>query len=448
MRRYFGTDGIRGIANKGHLSPEMAFQIGRASAYIMLQENKEVNIVVGRDTRLSGDMLEAAFSAGICSSGGNVLNVGVMPTPGVAYLTKALDADMGVVISASHNPYEDNGIKIFSHDGLKLPDEKEMEIEKLLNGAIKKHRPTGKGIGRIITPNNPEEKYLSFVKGSLEGYINLHKMRIVVDCANGATSYIVPRLLTDLGAEVICYHTEPDGTNINRKCGALYPEFIRRKLIENKADIGLTFDGDGDRLIPVDEMGKIRDGDYVMAICAKYLIEQNKLPGRKIVATVMSNLGFDEAIRTIGGKLTRTKVGDRYVIEEMLKNEAFLGGEQSGHIIFLNHNSTGDGIITALQLLNIMHRTDKTLFELSQCMKKYPQVLINIRVEKKKDPFKIPEVKRVVSRVEKELGDSGRILVRASGTEPLIRIMLEGKVKKEINRLGQEVGKVIEKNMG
>ncbi|HUU49427.1 MAG TPA: phosphoglucosamine mutase [Nitrospinota bacterium] len=446
MRRYFGTDGVRGRANLEPLSPETVFKIGRAAAYIMLQNNKEVKIILGKDTRLSADMLEAAFSAGICSSGGNVLNVGVMPTPGIAYLTKALSADMGVIISASHNPYEDNGIKIFSNNGLKLPDEKEKEIEKLLNGDIDNHRPTGKGIGRIINATGFEDQYLSFVKGSLDGYINLSKVKIVVDCANGATSYIVPKLLRDLGADVIYYNIEPDGKNINMKCGSLYPEFIREKLLENNADLGLTFDGDGDRLITVDEKGEVRDGDFIMAICAKYLIEENKLPNRKIVTTVMSNLGFDRAIETMGGELTKTQIGDRYVIEEMLKTGAYLGGEQSGHIIFLNHHTTGDGVITALQLLNIIYRTKKSLSQLSKCLKKYPQILVNIPINERRNPNEIPEIKKVISEAEKKLGNSGRVLVRLSGTEQLIRVMLEGRDKKKIDRIGKEIAKVVKKN--
>jgi phosphoglucosamine mutase len=443
MKKYFGTDGVRGTANIDPLSPERVFEIGRASANVMLKNTgKEVRVVIGKDTRLSGDMLEAAFSAGVCSFGGNVLSVGVMPTPAIAYLTKALNADMGVVISASHNSYEDNGIKIFSNDGLKLPDEKELEIEKLLDKTPGK-RPTGKEIGRIINTNGAEEKYLSFIKESLDGYINLQEMKIAVDCANGATSYIVPKLFRDLGAEVISYNNEPDGMNINRQCGSLYPEFIREKVLSHKADIGLTFDGDGDRLIVVDETGEIRDGDFIMAICAKYLIEENRLPNKKIVATVMSNLGFDEAIEKIGGELTKTKVGDRYVLEEMMLRGAYLGGEQSGHIIFLKHNTTGDGVLTATQLIGIICRAKKSLSEISGCMKKYPQILINIPIKERKDPFGIPEIKNVISDAEKKLGDSGRVLVRLSGTEPLVRVMLEGKDKEEIERLGQEIVNVI-----
>ena len=448
MRRLFGTDGIRGVANLYPLTPEFAFRLGRAVTAFFKKDEKKPSLAIGRDTRLSGPMLEESLSSGISSAGGDVFKLGVLPTPAIAYLTKSLKADAGIVISASHNPYYDNGIKFFSRRGFKLSDDYERKIEELLFKQKRVTRPTRRGIGRIYSIDNAFRRYEEFALKSFPPGLNLRGYKIVVDCAHGATYRVAPQILRELGAEVITRYNSPDGTNINRKCGSLYPEVVRSEVLKEKADVGISLDGDGDRVIPIDEKGEVVDGDQVMTLCAQELIKKRRLPKKTLVATVMSNLGLDLALEKMGGKVIRTSVGDRYVLDRMLKEKLKLGGEQSGHIIFLEHNTTGDGIITTLQILSIMKKRKKPLSELAQIMEKFPQVLVNVRIKKKKDPMKVLEIKKEIERAGEKLGSGGRILVRPSGTEPLIRVMIEGKDKKEIETIARNISKVIHKKLG
>lgn len=448
MRRLFGTDGIRGVANLYPLTPEFAFRLGRAATAFFKKDEKKPSLVIGRDTRLSGPMLEESLASGISSAGGDVFKLGVLPTPAIAHLTKSLKADAGIVISASHNPYYDNGIKFFSRRGFKLSDDYEIRIEELLLKKKRIPRPTRRGIGRIYSIDNAFRRYEKFALKSFPPGLNLRGYKIVVDCANGATYRVAPQILRELGAEVITRYNSPDGTNINRKCGSLYPEVVRSEVLKEKADVGISLDGDGDRVIPIDEKGEVVDGDQVMTLCAQELIKERRLHKKTLVATVMSNLGLDLALERMGGKVIRTPVGDRHVLDKMLKEKLNLGGEQSGHIIFLEHNTTGDGIITALQILSIMKKRKKPLSELTQIMEKLPQVLVNVRIKKKKDPLKVLEIKKEIERAGEKLGSSGRILVRPSGTEPLIRVMVEGKEKKEIETIARNISKVIHKKLG
>lgn len=448
MRRLFGTDGIRGVANLYPMVPELTFRLGRAAATFFKKDKKKVSLVIGCDTRLSGSMLEEALASGISSVGGDVFKLGILPTPAIAYLTKSLEADAGIVISASHNPYYDNGIKFFSRRGFKLSDDYEGKIEEFLFEKEKEiPRPTGRGIGRIYSVNDVPRRYEEFALKSFPSGLDLRGYKIVIDCANGATYRVAPQILKELGAEVIVLYNAPDGTNINKKCGSLYPEVIQKRVLKEKADIGISFDGDGDRIIPIDEKGAVVDGDQVMALCAWEMMRKKRLPKKTLVATVMSNLGLNLALKKMGGKVLRTPVGDRYVLDKMLKENLKLGGEQSGHIIFLDHNTTGDGIITALQILSIMKRRSKLLSELAKVMEKLPQVLVNVRIKKKKDPLKVLEIKKEIGKAEKKLGSGGRILVRLSGTEPLIRVMVEGKEKKEIEAIARNISKVIKKKL-
>lgn len=448
MRRLFGTDGIRGVANLYPLTPELAFRLGKAAAFFFKKDRKRASLAIGRDTRLSGPMLEEAISSGITSAGGDVFKLGILPTPAIAYLTKSLKADAGIVISASHNPYSDNGIKFFSRRGFKLSDDYERKIEELLFKKREVPRPTGRGIGRIYSIDDAPRRYEEFVLKSFPPGLNLRGYNIVVDCANGATYQVAPQILRELGAELITLNNSPDGTNINENCGSLYPEVVQKKVLKEKADVGISFDGDGDRVIPVDEKGEVVDGDQVMALCAQEMIRKGRLPKRTLVATVMSNLGLDLVLERMGGEVLRTPVGDRYVLDKMLKRNLKLGGEQSGHIIFLEHNTTGDGIITALQILSIMKRRNKSLSELATVMEKFPQVLINVRIKKKKDPLKVSEIKKEIKKAEKRLKERGRILVRLSGTEPLIRVMVEGRDKKEIEAIARDMSKIIREKLG
>jgi len=448
MRRLFGTDGIRGVANLYPLTPEFAFRLGRAAAAFFKKDEKKPSLAIGRDTRLSGPMLEESLASGISSAGGDVFKLGVLPTPAIAHLTKSLKADAGIVISASHNPYYDNGIKFFSRRGFKLSDDYEIRIEELLLKKKRVPRPTRRGIGRIYSIDNAFRRYEEFALKSFPPGLNLRGYKIVVDCANGATYRVAPQILRELGAEVIVLYNSPDGTNINRKCGSLYPEVVRSEVLKKRADVGISLDGDGDRVILIDEKGEVVDGDQVMTLCAQELIKKKRLHKKTLVATVMSNLGLDLALERMGGKVIRTPVGDRHVLDKMLKEKLNLGGEQSGHIIFLEHNTTGDGIITALQILSIMKKRKKPLSELAQIMEKFPQVLVNVRIKKKKDPMKVLEIKKEIERAGEKLGSGGRILVRPSGTEPLIRVMIEGKDKKEIETIARNISKVIHKKLG
>jgi len=444
IRKLFGTDGVRGIANIHPMTTEIAMQIGRAIAFLVKDKTKRHHIVIGKDTRLSGYMIENALAAGICSMGVNVQLVGPMPTPGIAFITTSMRADAGVVISASHNPFQDNGIKIFSRDGFKLPDEMEMEIEELIfSQKMEALRPVADDIGKATRIDDAIGRYIVFLKNTIPRKYTLDNFHIVVDCAHGATYKVAPHVFSELGARVTTIGAEPDGKNINHKCGALHPELIAAKVKEVGADIGLALDGDGDRLIVCDEKGCIVDGDHIMAICAKHLLESRKLKKKTLVSTVMSNMGLAEAMKNMGGKMVRTQVGDRYVVEEMRNKGYNFGGEQSGHLVFLDHNTTGDGILAALQLLSVMIKKKKTLSELTRIMTTYPQVLENVRMSTRIEPNEIPGFSNALRKAEKKLGKRGRILVRPSGTEPVIRVMVEGQDNKEIMSLALDLCDII-----
>lgn len=449
-KRLFGTDGVRGVANIYPMTTEIAMQLGRAAAYIFKKDNpRRHRIVIGKDTRLSGYMIENALVAGICSMGVDVLLVGPLPTPGIAFITSSMRADAGVVISASHNPYQDNGIKFFSADGFKLPDETELEIEKLIFGnEIDSLRPVADEVGKAFRIDDACGRYIVFLKNSFPQQLDLNGLKIVLDCANGAAYKVAPAVLEELGAEVIPLGVKPNGSNINAGCGSLYPEVIARAVKEHGAHLGMALDGDADRVIFVDEQGREVDGDQIMAICSLDMMKQGKLAHNTLVATVMSNLGLDIALRDAGGRVVKTAVGDRYVVEEMRRGGYNLGGEQSGHMIFLDHNTTGDGMVSALQLLAIMQRTGKPLSELAGVMTALPQVLINVRVASRQDINIVPEIAHTVKAVEEKLADTGRVLIRYSGTEPLLRIMLEGQDEAEITGLAQEIADVIERHLG
>jgi phosphoglucosamine mutase len=449
MKKLFGTDGVRGVANQDPMTSEMAMRIGRAAAHVFRDSSRRHRIVIGKDTRLSGYMIESALISGLCSMGIDVLLVGPVPTPGIAFLTRSLRADAGVVISASHNPYEDNGIKFFGRDGFKLPDELEKKMEDLIfSGAIDAIRPTAAEIGKATRIDDAIGRYNEFVKSSIPRGLDLAGLRIVVDSANGAAYKIGPRILTELGADVISLYDQPNGMNINQGCGSLHPEVISRSVVANRAHLGVAFDGDADRLILCDENGTVIDGDAVMAICALHLMKHGKLKHNTLVATVMSNLGLELAMREAGGKLVRASVGDRDVMEKMIEGGYNLGGEQSGHVIFLDHNTTGDGLISALQVLAIMKQTDKPLSQLAACMKTYPQTLVNVKVRERRDLESIPEIASRMTEVSKKLEGTGRLLVRYSGTEPKVRVMIEGENEQEIKKLAEDLAGLIKEKLG
>jgi phosphoglucosamine mutase len=387
--------------------------------------------------------------AGICSMGVDVLQVGPLPTPGIAYITSSMRADAGVVISASHNPFQDNGIKFFFKDGFKLPDAMELKMEELIfSKKIDSLRPIATEVGKAYRIEDAIGRYVVFLKSTFPKELDLAGMKIVLDCANGAAYKVAPAVLSELGAEVIPFGVKPNGTNINDGCGSLHPEIISEAVKEHRADLGIALDGDADRVIFVDEFGNEVDGDHIMAICASDMLKQKKLRKSTVVATVMSNMGLDIAVKKAGGKIVKTAVGDRYVVEEMRKGGYNLGGEQSGHMIFLDHNTTGDGTLTALQVLAIMRRTEKTLSELAQVMIPLPQVLVNVRVAERKDIMTIPEIAALVNDIEAKLGEEGRILIRYSGTEPLLRIMMEGQDKYQITSWAKEIAALVEKKLG
>jgi len=445
MGRLFGTDGVRAVAG-GDLSGELAFQLGRA-AVVALTElgERRPRITLGRDTRASGEFLEAAISAGICSAGGDVLSLGVTTTPGVAFLTRDLGAQAGVVISASHNPAEYNGIKFFAGSGYKLPDEVEDEIERLVNSG-EGPRPTGHGVGRIRPVTAAHERYLAHLADSAGG--RLDGMHVVVDCANGAAYASGPDLLRRLGATVIPIHDRPDGWNINEDCGATMPEVVARAVVENGADAGVAFDGDADRAILADREGGVIDGDQVLAACAVSMQRASELPQSLVVTTVMANLGLRRALEDAGISLLETKVGDRYVLEEMLRSGAALGGEQSGHVIFLEHTTTGDGLLTAVRFLTMAAARGTPVAEVAGIMRRYPQVLRNVEVADRGGLEANEEVREAVGRAEAALGGGGRVLVRASGTEPLVRVMVEAQSQDEAARHAEDISKVVEAALG
>ncbi len=448
-RKLFGTDGIRGVANADPMTGEMAMQLGRAIAHIFKDVKGKHRIVVGKDTRLSGYMLETALASGVCSMGADVMLVGPLPTPGIAFITTSMRANAGVVISASHNPYYDNGIKIFSQDGFKLADEIEDRIEELiLSNHLHSLRPTASEVGKAHRIDDAVGRYVVFLKNTFPNNFNLDGLRIALDCANGAAYRVAPTVFEELGAEVITIGAEPDGENINKNCGSLHPEAVSRLVMEKGADIGIALDGDADRIVFVDQKGKQVDGDYILAICALQLLSENRLKKRTLVTTVMSNIGLDKAVQEAGGKVVRTQVGDRYVVEEMVRGDFNLGGEQSGHTIFLDYNTTCDGVLTALQVLAIMKRKERPLDELAGVMEPFPQVLYNVEVKEKKNLSDFPEIERKIKEIEKILGHSGRILIRYSGTEPLLRIMVEGENETKLRRLAEDLVELVKKYIG
>jgi phosphoglucosamine mutase len=439
-RKLFGTDGVRGVANVYPMTAEVALQLGRALAYVIKYGPGRHRIVVGKDTRISGYLLEYATVAGICSMGVDALLLGPFPTPGIAYITSSMRADAGIVISASHNPYQDNGIKFFSGNGFKLPDELEARIEALmsqpeLDGAC----PTATEVGQAFRIDDARGRYISFLKSTFPKELELDGLKIVLDCAHGATYRVAPDIFTELGAEVIPMGVRPNGRNINRQCGATHPDGMAVLVKRYGADLGIAFDGDGDRVIMVDHRGEIVDGDHILGICGLDMLQRERLRRKTIVGTVMSNLGLELALKSKGIRLIRTPVGDRYVVEAMLKGGYDLGGEQSGHVLFLNHTTTGDGILTALRLLAVMLRQDKPLAELASFVKKCPQILINIMVKEKKDLKTLPRARQALQEAEKRLGSQGRLLVRYSGTEPKLRIMTEGEDETLIQQVAQDL---------
>jgi len=447
-KRLFGTDGVRGVANMEPMTSEMALQLGRAIAYIFKKEPRRHRIVIGKDTRLSGYMLESAMMAGICSMGVDTVIVGPLPTPGIAFITSSMRADAGVVISASHNAYQDNGIKFFSRDGLKLPDELELRIEQFIfENQNPSHRPTASEVGKAYRVEDALGRYVVFAKSAFPKELTLDGLKIAVDCANGAAYKAAPAVFYELGAEVIPISVKPNGENINLECGALYPEKVAAAVKESGAHVGFAFDGDGDRCIMVDEKGRVLDGDYILAVSAMGMMKEGTLKKNTVVSTIMSNSGFEAAINAAGGRVIRTGVGDRYVVEEMLRGGYNLGGEQSGHIIFLDHTTTGDGIISALQILKRMVVEGKPLSELSKVMTTFPQVLKNVRVKQKKEISAMPSVAGALKSVEEKLKGRGRAFIRYSGTEPLARITIEGEEEKEIIAMADELAALLEKEL-
>jgi phosphoglucosamine mutase len=441
MGVFFGTDGVRGLAN-AELTPELAYRLGKATAYSMMKGNKKPVFLIGKDTRLSGDMLESAIIAGILSVGADCVKVGVMPTPAIAYLTRVIAADAGVVISASHNPFGDNGIKFFNEKGFKFPDTVEDDIEKLVqNSEFVFPAPTGKDVGRLTELEDAPDRYVRYLLSIV--HVDFKGLKIVIDCANGAGFEVAPRIFRALGAEVVVINDRPDGMNINFNCGSTHLEQLMDAVKQNKADVGLALDGDADRMLAVDENGQVIDGDQIMVILAKHAKKEENLEQNTLVATVMSNIGLYKALKNEDIIVKETKVGDRYVLEEMLASGADLGGEQSGHIIMLKYNTTGDGILTSLQLLSIMQETGLTASALGKWMDKYPQLLVNIRVKDKTGWDEDTDICKAISIAQEKLGEEGRILVRPSGTEPLIRVMAEGKDKEEITVLVNAIAEVI-----
>lgn len=441
MARLFGTDGVRGLAN-AELTPELAFKMGRAATYYFGKEHRRPVFYIGRDTRISGQMLESALAAGICSAGGEAVLLGVVPTPAVAYLTRKHGAQAGVVISASHNPYPDNGIKFFAGTGYKLPDAVEDELEKLIEAdPDAMPRPTADGVGFITGKHDLLEEYIDYAVDTVE--TKLSGLKIVVDCANGAAYEAAPAAFKKLGAEVIIINDKPDGININAGCGSTHLEQLQAAVKQHNAHLGLAHDGDADRCLAVDETGNAVDGDQIMLICALEMLKHNTLPEQTLVATVMSNLGLHQAIKNAGGKVLVTPVGDRYVLEAMLKNNLVLGGEQSGHIIFSQYSTTGDGLITALKLAAALKQSNKKMSELAKVMTRFPQLLVNVRVKSKEGWETNTNIKAAIKAGEAELGDNGRILVRPSGTEPLIRVMAEGPALPDLERIVAAIANVI-----
>lgn len=451
MGRMFGTDGVRGVANMAPMTAEMVLEIGRATAYVCKQhENTQRHkIVIGKDTRVSGYMLENALTAGICSMGVDVYLLGPIPTPGIAFITRSMRADAGLVISASHNPYQDNGIKIFSRSGNKLPDAEEDQIESLITtGQIRDIRPTADEVGKAMRIDDAIGRYIVFCKNTFPDEMSLEGVKIVLDCANGATYKVAPIIFSELGADVIAIHNKPNGTNINDQCGSQHTEDLRRRVLEEGADIGLAFDGDGDRLIAVDENGDAITGDHIIAICAKWYKDRGWLKNNRVIATVMSNFGFHEAMQQLGIDVGVAAVGDRYVLEMMRKDDAAIGGEASGHLIFSNHHTTGDGIVAALQLLAVMRSEEKMLSELASVMRLFPQKLVNLNVQEKPPIEEIPELQSAIQAAETTLAGAGRVLIRYSGTQSMCRVMVEGPTVELTEQLTDDLVETVKKCIG
>ena len=449
MRKLFETDGVRGIANKYPMTPEMAMKIGQAVSCILQKKGHQPRIVIGKDTRLSGYMLESALVAGITSMGADAITIGPFPTPGIAFMTTNLDADAGIVISASHNPFEDNGIKIFSKAGFKLTDEQEINIEELIfSEKISDKLSEPADLGKAYRETDALGRYIVFLKQTFPKNLSLEGMKIIIDCANGATYKVAPLLFKEMRADLVSLNTSPDGMNINLNCGALHTEGLAKKVLEFNADIGLAFDGDGDRLIVVDEKGSIVSGDQVMAICTEDLKTEGMLKNNILVTTVMSNMGLSIALEKMGVEQAKSKVGDRYVLEEMQKKDAVIGGEDSGHIIFLDHHTAGDGILSALQLLAVIKKKNKPVSELAKVMKVFPQVTVNVNVKSKPPLEEQREIMDTIKEVEKALGNKGRVLVRYSGTQAVCRVMVEGPTHKETKAFAGTIAEVIKKKLG
>lgn len=447
-KKLFGTDGIRGVANQYPMTGEIAFRVGRATAYVLKQCSGKAKIVIGKDTRLSGYMIESALTSGICSMGIDVLLTGPIPTTAVAFLTKHLLCDAGMVISASHNPAEDNGIKIFNSLGQKLSDSLEMEIEELvLNDSIDTIRPTCSDIGKAYKLNEARDIYEDFLLSTMPSDSPLKDLKVVVDCANGAAYRTAPEILRRLGATVIPLFTEPDGNNINLNCGALHPEALCETVVREEADFGLALDGDADRAILCDEKGSVLDGDHILAICGKHYADIGKLNGSSIVTTIMANIGLDLAFKKLGLRLLKTQVGDRYVTEAMNESGSPLGGEQSGHVIFSDWFHAGDGTLTALRVLEVMKSTGKSLSQLASVLKKFPQILVNVPISRKEDIMVIPAIREAIEKAELDLNDQGRVLVRYSGTQPLVRVMVEGPDEITIRQISQSIASLIHENL-
>lgn len=448
QRKLFGTDGVRGRANIAPMTPEVALQLGRAITYIARRGGrKSPRILIGKDTRLSCYMLEQALASGICAMGGRVMLCGPLPTPAVANLTHSMRADAGVVISASHNPYGDNGIKIFGHDGFKLPDEAELELEGLLSSPVIAQGPTGSLIGSAVRIDDAGGRYIVYAKNTFPGELTLNGFRVVVDAAHGAAYKVAPRVFEELGAEVFSLGVRPNGRNINHDCGALHPEHVASEVLRRKAHLGIALDGDADRVILVDEKGQVVDGDAVMALSALRLLREKRLAKKTLVATVMSNMGLEKAMEAAGGKLLRTQVGDRYVVEAMRKHKLSLGGEQSGHLVFLDHATTGDGCVAALQVLAVMAREQKPMSELARVMVRFPQELIGVTFSRRLPIEEMPLLSKKLAQVEKKLGKDGRVLVRWSGTEPKLRLMAEGPKPDQLKTMLQDLAAAAQKDL-
>jgi phosphoglucosamine mutase len=450
-RRLFGTDGIRGMANVDPMTPEIAMRLGmaiaakfRTSAITSTAGWRHGKIVIGKDTRLSGYLFETALAAGIVSMGADVMLCGPLPTPGIAFITSSMRADAGVVISASHNPYHDNGIKVFARDGFKLPDETELEIEGMMaSPELEKLRTRGNEIGKAVRIEDAVGRYVVYLKSTFPRERTLDGVRMVVDCGHGAAYRVAPEVFSELGAHVIPLGVSPDGTNINDGAGALHPEGIQRAVRERRADLGVALDGDADRVIICDERGEVVDGDAIMALCATRMLRKGTLSKGTLVTTVMSNIGLERAIGEAGGKLVRTQVGDRYVVEEMRRSAYNLGGEQSGHLIFLDHATTGDGVVAALAVLSIMLEEQQPLSKLAGVMVRYPQVLVNVKVANKRPIEGLPDVTALIARCERDLAGEGRVLVRYSGTEPKARVMVEGPDEQRIRGYAEEIASAL-----